>query len=56
MQKLMGDEGWGGGGGLFFSTDPMCLWFKGHSMLNVFEVSEYLWYTYACISLYETIY
>ena len=30
--------------------------FKGHSMLNVFKVSEYLWYTYACISLYETIY
>ena len=29
---------------------------KGHSMLNVFKVSEYLWYTYACISLYETIY
>ena len=27
MQKLMGDEGWGGGGGLFFSTDPKCLWF-----------------------------
>ena len=26
MQKLMGDEGWGGGGGLFFSTDPKCLW------------------------------
>ena len=25
MQKLMGDEGWGGGG-LFFSTDPKCLW------------------------------
>ena len=24
-------------------------------MLNVFKVSEYLWYTYACISLYETI-
>ena len=24
MQKLMGDEG--GGGGLFFSTDPKCLW------------------------------
>ena len=23
MQKLMGDEGWGGG--LFFSTDPKCL-------------------------------
>ena len=21
----MGDEGWGGGG-LFFSTDPKCLW------------------------------
>ena len=21
----MGDEGWGGGGGLFFSTDPKCL-------------------------------
>ena len=27
MQKLMGDEGWGGGGGLFFSTDPKCLWY-----------------------------
>ena len=25
MQKLMGDEGWGGGG-LVFSTDPKCLW------------------------------
>ena len=25
MQKLMGDEGWGGGA-LFFSTDPKCLW------------------------------
>ena len=25
-------------------------------MLNVFKVSGYLWYTYACISLYETIY
>ena len=24
MQKLMGDEG--RGGGLFFSTDPKCLW------------------------------
>ena len=24
MQKLMGDEGWVGGG-LFFSTDPKCL-------------------------------
>ena len=30
MQKLMGDEGWGGGGGgaLFFSTDPKCLCVK----------------------------
>ena len=27
MQKLMGDEGWGGGG-LFFSTDPKCLCVK----------------------------
>ena len=27
MQKLMGDEGWGEGGGLFFSTDPKCLCF-----------------------------
>ena len=27
MKKLMGDEGWGGGGGraLFFFTDPKCL-------------------------------
>ena len=25
----MGDEGWGGGGGgLFFSTDPKCLCYK----------------------------
>ena len=23
----MGDEGWGGGG-LFFSTDPKCLWYN----------------------------
>ena len=28
MQKLMGDEVWGGGGGLFFSTDPKCLWLE----------------------------
>ena len=29
MKKLMGDEGWGGGGGaLFFSTDPKCLCFR----------------------------
>ena len=27
MKKLMGDEGWGGGG-LYFSTDPKCLWDK----------------------------
>ena len=25
-------------------------------MLNVFKVSKYLWYTYACIVLYETLY
>ena len=25
----MGDEGWGGGGALFFSTDPKCLCFVG---------------------------
>ena len=25
-------------------------------MLNVFKEFEYLWYTYACIALYETIY
>ena len=24
--------------------------------VSMFKVSEYLWYTYACISLYETIY
>ena len=24
--------------------------FKGHSMLNAFKVSEYLWYTYTCVS------
>ena len=30
--------------------------FNGHSMLNVSKVSQYLWYTYACISQYETIY
>ena len=36
MQKLMGDEGWGGGGGLFFSTDPKCLWnlVPGESSVN----------------------
>ena len=40
-------------------TDPLNITFallKGHNMLNVFKVSEYLWFTYACISLYETIY
>ena len=28
MQKLMGGWRLGGGGGLFFSTDPKCLWKK----------------------------
>ena len=31
-----------------FSIDPLNITFalfKGHSMLNVFKVSEYLWYT-----------
>ena len=35
------------------STTPLNITFalfKGHSMVNVFKVSEYLWYTYTCIS------
>ena len=34
MQKLMGDEGWGGGS-LFFSTDPKCLWSNGNVRVTV---------------------
>ena len=33
MQKLKGDEGWGGG--LFFSTDPKCLWVFLHEKVSV---------------------
>ena len=35
----MGDEGWGGGG-LFFSTDPKCLWIEtpyGHKVSEDFS-------------------
>ena len=35
MQKLMGDEGWGGG--LFFSTDPKCLWFFGTALMKIYR-------------------
>ena len=40
MQKLMGDEGWGGGGGLFFSTDPKCLCDYGVQKTN--QEAQYL--------------
>ena len=31
----MGDEGWGGGA-LFFSTDPKCLWLQIDSVQKIF--------------------
>ena len=39
MQKLMGDEGLGGGA-LFFSTDPKCLWsefVRGRDVLESYK-------------------
>ena len=42
MQKLMGDEGWGG---LFFSTDPKWLWSLLGRLYNVYILIQTCYFT-----------